>query len=231
MEAFEHPESHHKNPQICCFLPRGAYPAVIDYLQQLGTTVYGELLLPCVPHYVSTEIINEHNFSPVDGFLFQSVANLDVTTLIALVSDISYVNVDDHPEYRQEPLRFQLSQKRRIGLLTILNEILAQAAQTTVAKPAWQKFRYILETLGGGEEKRRVNDFSNVFKDKLSIVDALIDSLEQVFILGHSMQATTLTANKKLLHKGWSVWIHPPRSLCESWRKTLMAAENKSCSK
>ena len=159
--------------------------------------------------------------------LFQKV-NLDITTLMALVSSLSNGNCNFR--FEDEVLNLQAEEERAEPILPVLNSFM-QGKQLYVCKSAVDNFKSILTMIGGVNEKERAKDLLC----KVKIVDdcpsqralGLMDSARIkersriIFGSGDSLKAKTTTANRSFIRAAhdqgvdFSVFLHSSRALTE----------------
>jgi len=155
--------------------------------------------------------------------------NLDVTTLISLVSNVcnGYSDIElTDPVLSQQAVQEQASP----SLPSILEFI--QNKQLCVCETALRDFRAIVDMVGGPTEQQRATDLLGrvtVVPDKLSdralslpVTWSIKQRARTVFGTGDSLKAVTTTANAGFVRAAakagveFVTFLHPARALTES---------------
>jgi len=155
--------------------------------------------------------------------------NLDVTTLISLISNVcngfSDVQLND-PVLSQQASEEQASLSRPIILQFIDNK------QLYVCETALRDFRAIVDVVGGPTERQRATDLLGrvtVVPDQpsersmnLPVTSSIRQRARTVFGTGDSLKAITTTANVGFVRAAaqagvkFVAFLHPARALTES---------------
>lgn len=162
-----------------------------------------------------------------------SKVNLDISTLISLVSNLCHGFHDS--KFREPVLRWQAKCERERPLLAELQEYLKDK-EILVCETAAEAFSSILNTVGGPQEKERAKELMarvKVIADQPSaaVMDMQLSAkvkhrAKVIFGTGESRQAVTVTANSGFVraahHQGvdLAVHLHEPRVLSERKQRT-----------
>ncbi|KAJ2997088.1 hypothetical protein HDV02_005902 [Globomyces sp. JEL0801] len=131
------------------------------------------------------------------------VINLDITTLLAMVSDIT-LRFNEIPlvAYDSKPLQLQRIAESKSPLLPILKSILSDRILITT-ESAFKKFKKIVETIGGPTELQRA---ISLFKPK-NMNDIPIE-IQTLSVLNPQLTIGLQNSISDLeIDLGWSVWI------------------------
>ncbi|XP_006819905.1 UPF0415 protein C7orf25 homolog [Saccoglossus kowalevskii] len=155
--------------------------------------------------------------------------NLDITTLIALVSELTHGGC--WYEFKETVLTDQAVQEQQDPLIPKLNEYLKDKDLFS-CKTAVKAFKTILSTLGGRNERQRarklleqltvVDDEPSKRTEELKKSGRIKPRSKIIFGTGDSIRATTVTANSSFVRAAadqgvnFDVFIHQPRALTES---------------
>ena len=154
--------------------------------------------------------------------------NLDVTTLIALVSSIT--NGHCNFEFEDEALNMQAKQEREEPLLPTLKSFL-KGKDLYVCQTALNAFKKIVSVIGGEKESaaayellqkiRVVEDSPSQQALDLSKSTHIKERSKIIFGTGDTLQATTVTANVSFIRAAhnqgvtFSTYLHSSRALSE----------------
>ncbi|XP_056007687.1 UPF0415 protein C7orf25 homolog isoform X4 [Ostrea edulis] len=161
--------------------------------------------------------------------------NLDITTLITLVSSVTHDGC--HFEFSEKILALQAAEERQEPVLPKLKKFL-QGKVMYVCRTALEDFRSILDTLGGLKEKERAEKLLS----QVTIVDddpsdrtmempyslRIKERSKIIFGTGDKLRAVTVTANSSFVraaqHQGvsYAVYLHPSRALTEEKEKSAV---------
>jgi hypothetical protein len=157
-----------------------------------------------------------------------SKVNLDVTTLIALVSNVC--NGACHCTLSDPILEQQAADERTTPCLPTIQQFLANK-QLIVSQSAHSNFLSIVRLVGGPTEKLRaekllekltiVADNPSERTQRLPVTGHIKPRTLAVFGTGDAHQATTCTANKRFVRAAaqagldFTVFLHPPRALTQ----------------
>lgn len=162
--------------------------------------------------------------------------NLDVTTLLAYVSDLT--NGGCYFDFDDPCINYQAEQERKEPLKPRLDKLF-DGKQLICCQSAYESFKSIIDTVGGETEKK----FASQLMEKVLVVnDILSQEFENiklggkikkrslvVFATGHAMRSVTVTANEGFcrasLNKGvrFAVFLHQPRALTENMKKKILS--------
>jgi hypothetical protein len=207
----------------------------------MGDTVNSQEASRCVktervPRYAYDH--DEHNRSDVSTSMVKipqpaemgslTVLNLDVTTLLACVSQLT--NGSTFTDFKEEVLRLQAKEEILNPLLPILNDIMKNK-ELIVCQSAMSTFEAIVETTGGPNEKLRAKRLRGQIRVVNDVVSARVSHLELssnikekskiIFGTGDYARATTVTANASFVRAAaqqgvdLSVYLHAARALTE----------------
>uniref|UniRef100_A0A8D0AQS2 Chromosome 7 open reading frame 25 n=1 Tax=Sander lucioperca TaxID=283035 RepID=A0A8D0AQS2_SANLU len=161
--------------------------------------------------------------------------NLDITSLITLVSALSHGRC--RLAFREPVLTEQAAQERREPVLPSLHAFMA-GKELFACRAAVSDFQLILTTLGGPGERQRaaallqrvtvVEDRPSPRTLRLAPSAKVTPRSLSIFGTGDSLRAVTMTANSRFIRAAanqgvrYSVFVHPPRALTEGkeWRAT-----------
>ncbi|XP_034743199.1 UPF0415 protein C7orf25 homolog [Etheostoma cragini] len=161
--------------------------------------------------------------------------NLDITTLITLVSALSHGRC--RLAFREPVLTEQAAEERRAPVLPPLHAFMA-GKELFACRAAVDDFQLILQTLGGPGERQRaaallqrvtvVEDRPSPRTLRLAPSAKVTPRSLSIFGTGDSLRAVTMTANSRFIRAAanqgvrYSVFTHPPRALTEGkeWRAT-----------
>jgi hypothetical protein len=158
---------------------------------------------------------------------YGDVINLDITTLICIVSELTNGGCDF--EFQDSILAFQAKEERKSSIMIDLDKIM-KGRTWIVTKTALNAFHTIIDLLGGKNERDRADKLLQKVKvvedDPSEKILALGKKLEEkhrnVFGTGDKMKIVTVTGNHKMIHtlknSGISirVFIHGARALTET---------------
>ncbi|XP_071156873.1 UPF0415 protein C7orf25 homolog [Mytilus edulis] len=179
---------------------------------------------------VIPEVIQETSDNDVET----KGVNLDITTMITLVSSISHGGCNFI--FRENILSLQAKEERECPVLPALQKYL-KGKEMYVCKTALDDFQTILNTLGGENEKRRaaelletckmVPDQPSVRSQDLPKTGKIRDRSKIIFGTGDQLKCVTVSANSGFVraaeHQGivFAVYLHQSRALTE--KKELTA--------
>ncbi|RUS72810.1 hypothetical protein EGW08_019423 [Elysia chlorotica] len=164
----------------------------------------------------------------VEGVCGIQRVNLDITSLIALVSSVTHGRCQ--LVFRDQVLTAQAQEERHAPVLPVLNRFLA-GKQMFACETAVSSFRSILNILGGAEEKERATEFLSRVKVvpdqpsaralELKCQGRVKERSKVVFGTGDTLHAITITSNMGFVRAAQSqgvvfpVFLHPARALTE----------------
>ncbi|XP_049815795.1 UPF0415 protein C7orf25 homolog isoform X1 [Schistocerca nitens] len=162
--------------------------------------------------------------------------NLDVTTVLAYVSDLT--NGGCYFDFDDPCINYQAEQERKEPLKPLLDKLFV-GKQLICCQSAYESFSSIIDTVGGESEKKSASQF---MEKVLVVNDILSQEFENiklggkikkrsliVFATGHAMRSVTVTANEGFcrasLNKGirFAVFLHQPRALTENMKKKIIS--------
>ena len=165
--------------------------------------------------------------------------NLDVTTLISLVSNVC--NGSSDIDLHDPVLKQQASEEQACPSLPIISQFIHNK-HLYVCETALRDFRAIVDVVGGPNERQRADKLLarvTVVPDQpseralsLPITSSVRQRARTVFGTGDSLRAVTTTANigfvRATAQAGveFVTFLHPARALTES--KQLQQSSNKS---
>jgi hypothetical protein len=231
-------------PVVVFFFSRGVTDEVKMRLLELGARVEGDLVEPedeedydseddeeddeppkSIPKPVTSHIVSPSS-ADVE-FVEPTVANLDVTTLICLVSDVT--NGGSQHDFTDVVLMEQAVAERKDPSLPALLKVL-EGKRLICTQTAFKHFMNIANIVGGPEELRRAEEW----RAKIDLVEddpseaakkltgpKIKEQHKIVFGTGDRYKAVTTTSNSALVrsaeHQGvkFCVFIHPARALTE----------------
>ncbi|XP_046371052.2 UPF0415 protein C7orf25 homolog [Haliotis rufescens] len=185
-------------------------------------------LLGVIP--VLSECIMDSSAHIING-IFK--VNLDITTLITLVSAVTHGNCNY--VFTEKILTMQAAEEREKPVLPGLLEFM-KGKELYACRSAVDDFNTILSTLGGDGEKQRAAELLarvKVVDDKpsqkalnLQNLGKIKDRSKVIFGTGDSLEAITMTANSGFLRAAesqgvtFAVFVHAARALTEDKEKT-----------
>jgi len=214
---------HYKPPQCVVWFTKGVTEDVADELSDMGIVIRGEI-------QDKSDSGGDQKAEPVDVDPLEpiKIVNLDVTTLITLVSHVT--NGGAHFNFENEVLQYQAEEERRVESLPRLKEFMKEK-KIIVTNTAREKFLAIVDIVGGESEKRRteelmasvtlVDDCPSEKASKLKEGPKIKQQHIAIFGTGDYYKATTLTANSTFTRAAaeqgieFSVFMHPARALTE----------------
>uniref|UniRef100_A0A6B2L838 DUF1308 domain-containing protein n=1 Tax=Arcella intermedia TaxID=1963864 RepID=A0A6B2L838_9EUKA len=215
---------HFKSPQCVFWFTKGVTEDVAEELNDMGVMVKGKIVDSDTP--LQNESI-EINLEPI------TIANLDVTSLIVMVSSVT--NGGAHYNFDNEILQTQAEEERKEASLPAINQFL-NGKKMIVTQTAWEKFMGILEVIGGDSERQRaqellqkvtiVENSPSERSKKLKLGPKIKQHHIDIFGTGDQYKASTLTANQAIVRAAaeqgieFSVFLHPARALTEQ-KQTL----------
>ncbi|KAH9520077.1 hypothetical protein Btru_059893 [Bulinus truncatus] len=165
--------------------------------------------------------------------------NLDITSLIALVSSVT--NGRCYLVFRDKVLTQQAMEERETPILPMLTDFL-KGKEMFVCETALSSFKSILDILGGEKEKERAEKFLasvRVVKDEPSARSLTLDCQGRVknrskviFGTGDTLQAVTVTSNMGFVRAAksqgisFAVFLHQARALTEEKEQFAASLEN-----
>eukprot|EP00112_Aurelia_sp_Birch-Aquarium-sp1_P014882 Seg3245.2 transcript_id=Seg3245.2/GoldUCD/mRNA.D3Y31 product="UPF0415 protein C7orf25-like" protein_id=Seg3245.2/GoldUCD/D3Y31 len=228
-------------PKVVFMFGSGVTKSVADDLESMDILVLGEIIEDPVSTGKVRPLVDAiqmqanvakllKEFQPpleTENDSFQKV-NLDITTLIALVSSLSNGNCNFM--FEDDILTLQAEEERAEPILPILNSFM-QGKELYVCKSAVDNFKNILTTIGGVSERDRAKDLIS----KLKVIEdcpsqralGLMDSAKIkersriIFGSGDSLKAKTTTANRSFVRAAhdqgvdFNVYFHSSRALTE----------------
>ena len=232
-------------PDVVFYFGKGVTSAVRHALLGMGAFVIGDIVnsqeasscvkTECIPSHVSC---GEYNISDVSTLLLNipqkvevgtRVLNLDVTTLLAYVSQLT--NGSTFTDFKEEVLRLQAKEEILNPLLPILNDLMKNK-ELIACQSAMSAFEAIMETIGGPNEKLQakrlrgqikvVDDVLSVRVSHLRLSSQIKERSKTVFGTGDYARATTVTANASFVRAAaqqgidLTVYLHAPRALTET---------------
>lgn len=237
------------NPKIAFLFACGVTNSVAEDLEQMDIKVIGQRIND-PEHKEKVGPLRGKSFDDIESSVKSDIlsfqltdcshysinkVNLDITTLIALVSSLT--NGDCFLKFKDVVLNTQAEEERAEPLLPILNSFM-QGKDLFVCKTALKDFNKILSTIGGEKELERANELMK----KLTVVDdcpstralELVESAsikirsKVIFGTGDTLQALTSTANRSFVRGAhdqgvdFSVFYHSSRALTEKKEATAM---------
>lgn len=217
-------------PKVTFVFTQGITEKLAEYLLQCGITVRGDILPnPGFDSLDNPELLLEKETKDDPPYLECLKVNLDVTAMIALVSELT--NGCCHFKFQEQILTDQAERERKNPLLPQLNKFL-EGKELYACTLAISSFKSILETLGGENEKQRGRELlsrvTEVVNNPSSRTEQLSSSArikprpKTVFGTGDELQAVTLSSNGSFVRAAkeqgikFSVFVHEPRALTES---------------
>lgn len=188
------------------------------------------LISPNVDYTRLQAVVSANEINVIDKI---GRVNLDITTLITLVSAVSHGGC--HFRFQEKVLSEQATEERLDPVLPKLQSFL-QGKDLFSCETAVKNFRSILDTLGGKQEKKRaaelladvtvVPDNPSFRAEALPCTGKIKDRSKIIFGTGDSLKAVTVTANSGFVraaeHQGatFAVFLHASRALTEQKEKT-----------
>lgn len=235
------------SPKTAFLFVSGVTHSVADDLKRMGVKVVGEIIND--PSDMEQE--NKGKYEQFDNiescvrthlslleFCDQAQSNikkmnLDITTLIALVSSLT--NDSCFSNFSDDILNLQAEEEMKEPLLPVLNSFL-QGKELYVCKTALKDFNKILSTIGGPKEIERakklierlnaVEDSPSERAKQLALSASIKERSKIIFGTGDTLQATTTTSNRSFVRAAsgqgvdFSVFFHSSRALTEK-KETL----------
>ncbi|KAK0049436.1 UPF0415 protein [Biomphalaria pfeifferi] len=165
--------------------------------------------------------------------------NLDITSLIALVSSVT--NGNCRLVFRDKVLTQQAKEEQDCPILPLLTEFL-KGKELFVCETALASFRSILDILGGEREKERAETFlskAHIVKDQpsersltLPCQGRVKNRSKVIFGTGDTLQAVTVTSNMGFVRSAksqgisFAVFLHQARALTEEKEKSASRLED-----
>ncbi|XP_033761926.1 uncharacterized protein LOC117343602 [Pecten maximus] len=189
-------------------------------------------LLISIPRYDTSKMMITAEKSNSDQSSHIRKVNLDITTLITMVSAVTHGGC--HFVFSEEILTLQAKDERENPALPQLQKFL-NGKELYVCETAWEDFETILNTLGGPEEKKRAQLLLNRVKvipdqpskraQNLPDTGKIRQRTKVIFGTGDALGAVTTTANMGFVraaqHQGvsFAVYSHSSRALTEDKEK------------
>eukprot|EP01127_Copromyxa_protea_P016401 TRINITY_DN4867_c0_g1_i4.p1 TRINITY_DN4867_c0_g1~~TRINITY_DN4867_c0_g1_i4.p1 ORF type:complete len:311 (-),score=67.22 TRINITY_DN4867_c0_g1_i4:38-970(-) len=155
--------------------------------------------------------------------------NLDITTLITLVSHVTN-DLDPSQSFDDPVLQYQAEEERKQKVLPLINEFIA-GKEVIVTNSAWTKFEGIVSIVGGPKERERteelrktlkfVEDCPSEYSLQLPVGGKIKQQHIDIFGSGDYYKAVTVTANSALVRAAadhgveFSTFLHQARALTE----------------
>ncbi|GIX81591.1 UPF0415 protein C7orf25 homolog [Caerostris extrusa] len=193
---------------------------------------------PCSSDTIPTEISDENSFFNLQSIPSNAVLNLDVSTFLAYVSNMT--NGHCHSKYKEKLLMDLAEMERAHPVKPILDQLF-QSRKLVCCETAHRDFLEILSTVGGDTEKQRASEMLNrvsIVPDnpspkakELEKTSKIKERSKIVFGTGDSMKAVTVSANLGFLRAAQSqgikfvAFVHESRALTEC--KELKNDDNK----
>lgn len=244
VEASRYNLMHYKPPVVVFSFSRGHTKQVSDALLKRGVLVEGELVEDLEMFDESDVDTSEEQESDSDASEDAAanlaiepsdeditIVNLDVTTLITMVSQVTNDGADE--EFEDELLKRQAQEEREHRTLPDLYAFL-EGKDVVVTQMAVEKFLNIVRIVGGPKEQERARMMLPPENQKIRVVPNAPSALLQTFTAprvkeqhrvifgtGHALKATTATANAAFAatakERGifLSLYMHPARALTE----------------
>lgn len=236
-------------PAVHVVFYSGITQAVSAELLDLGAVVHGHIYQndddmrnnkPDLPVFHPEEEIDK---LPLEAESIPQATNLDVTTMIALVSDLCHGG----SSYSfNEPVIEELSQQERQRPLLPEVENFIKGKELIVCETAKHDFQAIIETIGGPREKERSQELLqrlHIVPDQpssrtltLSSSNRIKDRAKVIFGTGDALKIITTTANEAFVRAAskqgvaYSVFIHQSRALTEKKQQNPAKASPSSSS-
>ncbi|XP_071496574.1 UPF0415 protein C7orf25 homolog [Diadema antillarum] len=231
-EASHQNPLHFSAPSVHVVFFSGITQAVADELIGMGVVVHGHifkdesqlrLIEPEIPVFQAQEDIEDSI-----QIANPKAVNLDVTTMIALVTDLCH---GGSSYCFNEPLIEELAQQERTRPLLPQLENYLQDKKLIACETAVTDFEAILKTIGGPREKQRAQDLltkltvvpdqPSIRSTNLSISNKIKERSKVIFGSGDALKLITTTANEAFVRAtskqgvNYSVFIHQSRALTE----------------
>jgi hypothetical protein len=242
---------HYHPPELIFHFTRGVSNRVYEALKKNGVQIEGDIVENLEDELLesdseddsssSEESIEEVKNGPdaseeaevgKEGDRAIRVVNLDVTTLITMVSQVT--NGGDEDEFEDALLTQQAEEERTQSTLSSLTDFF-EGKDLIVTECAIEKFFGILKIVGGPKEQERARQLlppspSSKIRIVPNLSSPLLESLHAprvkdqhriIFGTGHALKATTATANVAFTQTAkengvfLSLFIHPARALTE----------------
>ena len=230
VKAAEHHPVHFQTPQVIVKLMhvQRIDPYMVNWLHRIGALVEDEVSPSMAP----------------ESLCLQAKLNLDVNTLIAMVSDITH-RFHDIPwnVFNNVHLQQQGRHEQEDPMLPRLLQVFKGKTLVTTQE-AWTKFKSIVDEIGGPTECMRAHqlldppadmpfhvqlvpdhpcpDFEAFIQEKRKNSGCRLKPQHvKIFGTGQWLSATTITANSWIesllldMGQSFSIWVHQPRSLIE----------------
>lgn len=215
-------------PQVMLFCYNGVTESLAKALSNCGINIKGTILADPGKELLSSD--DCETFAQDRPHSKQcNCVNLDITTMIALVSSLT--NGGCGYLFKEAVLTEQAKQERENPMSPKLKTFL-QGKKLFACKSAVKDFKNILKTVGGAKEQERarvlldtitiVDDNPSVRSSSLQLTASIKERSKVIFGTGDSMKAITTTANVAFMRTAsnqgveFSVFIHDPRALTES---------------
>ncbi|XP_063965601.1 UPF0415 protein C7orf25 homolog isoform X2 [Lytechinus pictus] len=236
-------------PAVHVVFYSGITQEVSAELFDLGAVVHGHIyqteeemknMKPDMPVFQHEE---EDSELPPKSDSIPQAANMDVTTMIALVSDLCHGG----SSYSfNEPVIEELSQQERQKPLLPELENFLKDKELIACETAKHDFQAILETIGGSREKERAEELLqrlHIVPDQpssrtlmLASSNRIKDRAKVIFGTGDALKMITTTANEAFVRAAskqgvaFSVFIHQSRALTEKKQQNPAKASPSSSS-
>jgi hypothetical protein len=170
------------------------------------------------------EFNNDNNYNNNDYITLDQIkrVNLDTTTLICIVSELSNNHEDRDFEFKEEYLKKQTEDEKKNPVLPILTQFM-NGKDLFVCQTAYDAFKNIINTIGGPNEKQRAESFlknkvqlvpdsvdndNEMVTSKLTLTNNLKEKAKTIFTTGQAMKAVTMTSNKSFVKSAsFQVWL------------------------
>ncbi|GBM49269.1 UPF0415 protein C7orf25 [Araneus ventricosus] len=183
---------------------------------------------PCSSDIISSESTEESSFFNLQSIPSDAVLNLDVSTFLAYVSNMT--NGHCHAKYKEKLLMDLAEMERAHPVKPVLDQLF-QGRKLVCCETAHRDFLEILSTVGGETEKQRASEMLgkvSVVSDNPSPKALALEKTSKikerskiVFGTGDSMKAVTVSANLGFLRAAQSqgikfvAFVHESRALTE----------------
>ncbi|XP_022085448.1 UPF0415 protein C7orf25 homolog isoform X2 [Acanthaster planci] len=234
----QHPINY-QPPAVHVVFYSGVTQAIVDDLAELGIKAHGQVFSTVAESQKATLQMPMITESQMDMLASQSSeednrkVNLDVTTLVALVSDLTHGGCWHS---FAEPLIQELAQQEREQPVVGEMEQFLQDKELYACQTAINDFQKILATIAGPQERERaqqllaritlVEDNPSDRASQLEESHRIKHRAKVIFGTGDKMKAITTTANVGFVratgNKGvsFAVHIHQSRALTEKKRSS-----------
>ncbi|XP_021341652.1 UPF0415 protein C7orf25 homolog [Mizuhopecten yessoensis] len=209
--------------------------------------IYNDLFISCllisVPKYDVSKMVISAESCNSDKSVNSGKVNLDITTLITLVSAVTHGGC--HFIFPEKILTLQAKDERENPALPQLQTYL-NGKELYACQTAWDDFETILKTLGGPEEKRRaqlllhrvkvIPDQPSKRAKDLPDTGKIRQRTKVIFGTGDELGAVTTTANMGFVraaeHQGvsFAIYSHSSRALTEDKEKNATPLDDLSAS-